>query len=67
MWHERVRGKKELRQGDGDEYEMGVRVLQKEMWFVFSRSDLLLLPHTHLRNRDIFLARVCVHLQYVSV
>ena len=30
MWHERVRGKKELRQRDDDEYEMGVRALQEE-------------------------------------
>lgn len=34
MWDERVRGKKELRQRAGDEYEMGVQALQEEEYFL---------------------------------
>ncbi len=58
-----IRGKTELRQRDGDEYEMGVRPFRRRCG-VFSlalprkKPDLQLLPHTHLKNRAIYQARV---------
>ncbi|KAI9528011.1 hypothetical protein NQZ68_024767 [Dissostichus eleginoides] len=49
-----VSGEEELRRRDGDEYDIGVHALQEERSFHSrKKSDLLLLPDAHLRNRDV--------------
>lgn len=70
MWHERVRGKKELRLRDCSKYEIEAWALHKEVWrgFVFFLSDLLLLPHTLMRRRGIWcIYSICLEVVGVCV